>query len=111
MRVAPGRNRSVHVATPSPETDSAPPSPSTTTSTAPRTATRTPPASATASANGGIALSDVPNAPVRASITAPMPPPPTLRHTAVAVPADTAGASTATAPFSAATHHPVAAGR
>ena len=44
---------------------------------------------------GMIAASDVPNAPVRASITAPMPPPPTLRHTAVAVPADTAGASTA----------------
>jgi hypothetical protein len=60
--------------------------------------------SATARANGGIADSDVPKAPVSASSTAPMPPSPIRRQTASAVCALTVAASAATAGPSAAIH-------
>jgi hypothetical protein len=74
VRVA-ATSRSDHVVTPMPVMFSVPADPVAVSRMSPRTAIRTPPSSATATTNGGIAVSDVPNAPLSASSTAARPRP------------------------------------
>ena len=106
-RWAPGRSRSTHVVTPAPEIASVSCAPSTTSSRGPRTATRMPSSSATATAKGGIAVSEVPKAPVRASSSAPIPAPdPSLFQTVSTVRTGTSAGSAASARPATATRHP-----